>query len=946
MYRTERVFSRPYLGTLTMRSPRIVAAVAVALLFLLSGVATALYAGNAGRPADPASAGASPPNDVALTVPAAASGPAAAPDGLNSSLRNLMFGQPCNDQPDRQVSQVLDPTTGYLYEAFIGCGGIGFARSVNGGYSFQPAYQLPDTTPHLITNPDGDANDTCVSSMPFGGSGHPPPRPITCDDNASAWDPDVAVSPNGTVYVSYLEGYLDGYLPGGAPAITWSYNHGASFQGYANISTWVNGTYNDRPSLAVAPNGTVYVAWDYAPTDAVHCPPNYPENCTDDNTASGAVAPDYLNCAVTNGCAFTRGQYQIVISSSTNGGRNWSAPVNVTPLTANIQTVTAELAVSSSGTIDALLQQYPSNGSAYILGMGVETFTQSTDGGLLWTTPHILSPLNFSNQSWWVDGSLEIDRSGTLWVGFNTYISNLNESTAYAMASTDGGFSWSAPVALSHGGGSGTFLEVTVAGNGSGSGFAAWMANNTTNHYWAAYGANLYDNGTVEGPILLLSDGTGETSRSIGNTIGVTSLGGTAYAVGFTLPVYQPTFGLTQSEVFLAVPGLALPPGPVSLHIAPGAGEALLSWSEPATNATITGYLILWYLEATNVGNLTVGPTATAAIAGPLLPYVRYELTVSAVNGAGAGPAGPPVYITLISWTLFRGSLSPASGSLTFDDVLVPLSDGSYSVNASDAGHSLTASATNFSSDTLVLTGVWNATVWQNFTLSLLGSVVRGTVFPVSGSISWDAQPIEVTGGAFQVDAAGDTNHTLSASFPGFASVSVAVYVPANTTVWENLTLQPLPGTLWVTVVPASAQVWVNGDPVNLTANGSATVTLSAGSYSVRATATGYQPWLATVSVLPGQVTNLTIPLVASPPDQNPNGSGAPPTPFYVSPYFLGGLAVLLVALLLVYLLAVRARRREDRRPKPRIPIDESELERVRQLDQRTPDEHEPDPPS
>jgi hypothetical protein len=915
----------------------------LAVVALAAILATTALPGSSGIAAQPVAT--APPEragaEMRYSGPSAiqpSSAPSASSDGLNSTLRNVLIAPPCNVLPTRQVAQARDPITGYLYEAFIGCGGIGFSRSVNGGYTFQPAYQIPDSGPHLITNPDGNPNDTCVNGLPRGTI--PPPRPISCSQNASAWDPGIAVAPNGTIYVLYMIGFTDGYLPGAQPAVAWSDNDGVSFQGYANVTTWVNATYDDRPSIAVAPNGTVYVAWDYAPFDPVTCPTGVQAPC------NNGTAPDWLFCAVSNSCAFMRGQYQIVVAASSNGGRTWSAPWNVTPLQAQTQSVTVELAIAADGTLDALVQQFNSTSAPWwLLGLGVETFTQSVNGGQSWSTPQILSPLNFNNSTWWVDGSLNIDSSGTVWVGFDSLVGN-DLGTAWEMASTDGGFSWSSPIALSAGSGEGAAVSVTVAGDGTGSGFAAWMMNNTTGHPWTAWGAELYDNGTVEGPVQLLSDQAGDPVLWIGNTIGVTSLGGPAYAIGFTVAIYQPTLGNTQAEVMLAVAGLATPPGPTQVTLTPGSGEALVNWAEPATNATITGFLVEWYVEGTLIGNATASASATATLAGPLLAFVRYEVTVSAFNGAGPGTPGPSQNITLTAWTVYEGTIVPSTGTLTFDGVSVPVSDGSYSVNATYGGHSLTASATNYSPTTLVLGGGWNRTVWQNFTLALLPSVVRGSIFPATSLVTWDGAVVTLSGGAFDIAAPADTNHTLAASFPGFASVSLAIAVPANATVWENVTLRQLPGTLHLTVVPSSADVSVNGTRANLTSNGSASVVLAPGTYLVKASASGYQTWQASVTLLPGQSTNLSIPLVASSGPPPKNGSGLTAASLFLSPYFLGGLLALVVVLLAVYLLGVRARRREERRPKPIVPADESEIERTRQLNARTPDSTEADPPS
>src|SRR5215472_9464738 len=63
-----------------------------------------------------------------------------------------------------EVEQAIDGR--YVYEAWIGCLGIGFARSTNGGRTFVATKHVPDT-------------------------GH-------------LWDTARAVAPDGTVYVSYM----------------------------------------------------------------------------------------------------------------------------------------------------------------------------------------------------------------------------------------------------------------------------------------------------------------------------------------------------------------------------------------------------------------------------------------------------------------------------------------------------------------------------------------------------------------------------------------------------------------------------------------------------------------------------------------------------------------------------------------------------------------------
>jgi hypothetical protein len=75
----------------------------------------------------------------------------------------------------------------YVYELWIGCGGIGFARSANGGRSFGSPLTMPESAGQ------GYYQNTSVSGLPKFG-----------------WDPAIAVGPNGTVYASYMV-YRDDY---------------------------------------------------------------------------------------------------------------------------------------------------------------------------------------------------------------------------------------------------------------------------------------------------------------------------------------------------------------------------------------------------------------------------------------------------------------------------------------------------------------------------------------------------------------------------------------------------------------------------------------------------------------------------------------------------------------------------------------------------------------
>src|SRR5205085_574410 len=81
-----------------------------------------------------------------------------------SVVREVSAG--CSGQ-NAEVEQAADPSGRYVYEVWIGCRGIGFARSRDGGLHFGRPFRLRDSGP-------------------------------------GSWDPALAVAPDGTVYVTFM----------------------------------------------------------------------------------------------------------------------------------------------------------------------------------------------------------------------------------------------------------------------------------------------------------------------------------------------------------------------------------------------------------------------------------------------------------------------------------------------------------------------------------------------------------------------------------------------------------------------------------------------------------------------------------------------------------------------------------------------------------------------
>src|SRR5579859_1447275 len=82
-----------------------------------------------------------------------------------------------------EVEQAVDPRLDYVYEEWMGCRGIAFARSTDSGRTWGAPVSLPGTV----------------------------------GSNLNTWDPAVAVAPDGTVYASFMLSRSGQYYPVGPP---------------------------------------------------------------------------------------------------------------------------------------------------------------------------------------------------------------------------------------------------------------------------------------------------------------------------------------------------------------------------------------------------------------------------------------------------------------------------------------------------------------------------------------------------------------------------------------------------------------------------------------------------------------------------------------------------------------------------------------------------------
>ncbi|HYZ57421.1 MAG TPA: sialidase family protein [Streptosporangiaceae bacterium] len=310
-------------------------------------------------------------------------------------------------------------TPGYVYDVWIGCGGIGFARSTDHGKHFGAPMMMPRSA-------------------------------------GSSWDPSITVAPDGTVYAAYMHKANDHSYP----IVAASFDHGATFPQVSSLVPPVKGNWGDRDFIAAGRNGDVYLTWDYGPS---------------------AAKVKFL-CSSGGSCAFSAGDLNAVIQKSIDGGKTWGPITPVGPGFPRNGGYSAPLVVQPDGRVDVLYWGHYVSPRTYALHPGYEYFTSSRNGTTWPRHPLQLWPGNGSIALpvWWIDGDLARDSASNLYATWDTHTSR--EDIGWLSFSTDGGKTWSHPVRVTPDKDSAPHI-VQVAGGRAGIAYVAWQTNASPRGY-------------------------------------------------------------------------------------------------------------------------------------------------------------------------------------------------------------------------------------------------------------------------------------------------------------------------------------------------------------------------------------------------------------------------------------------------------------------------------
>jgi hypothetical protein len=427
---------------------------------------------------------------VGIPGPATSGVGSAAVSSAASVTSPIVISSGCGGQNAEVEAASAKPR--YVYAVWIGCGGIGFARSTDGGLRFQPPITVP------------------------GSAGGP------------SWDPAIAVGPTGTVYVSYM--HTSGFslqTLRNYPVVAASFDHGATFPQVSADRSGRAGNWGDRDFIAVGKTGTVYLTWDYGPS----------------------ASEVKLLCSPSGSCAYSHGDLNAVIQKSTDGGKTWGPITHLEPGFPLGGGYAAPLVVRPSGRVDVLYIGHPTSKRTRALHPGYEFFTSSKNGVTWPAHPLKLWPDKgtLSLPEWWIDGDISADAAGNLYATWDTQ--TRRGDIGWLSYSTNKGRYWSRPIRVTPDTDKAPHI-VQSAGGAAGIAYVGWQTSAPASG-WATYLRPFSISKGWLGPRIQVSRKYGNVKIWPGDTFGITVLPGPDHHLALT---WGSAVGKSQdSEIYSSV---------------------------------------------------------------------------------------------------------------------------------------------------------------------------------------------------------------------------------------------------------------------------------------------------------------------------------------------------------------------------------------------------------
>jgi hypothetical protein len=427
----------------------------------------------------------------AALAAALAAGPTALASPTYTISQSGDISSACAGQ-NAEVEQAVDPSLHYVYVDWMGCKGIGFAVSTDGGRHFGAPLSLPGSV----------------------------------GSSVNVWDPAITVAPNGTVYAAFMRAKAGDWYP----VVAASFDHGQTFPQVSALVPPVHKNWGDRDFIAVGPDGSVYVTWDYGPE---------------------RTSVTYI-CTTGGSCAFATGDLNAVVQKSTDGGKTWGPIIPVSPGFPASGGDSAPVVVEPNGRIDLLYQGYHiTNTTTYAMTPAHSYFTSSSDGGQTWSNPVLVGAdqpgLTMSLSEWWIDGAIAMDSAGNLYATWDTQ--GAHSDVGWLSFSADHGMHWSNLVRVTPDVDNAAHI-VEVAGGGAGIAYVGWLTNASPKGYSEYLREYSITGGWLTSPIRVSGTLHGALPVWPGDTFGISALpsGGVVLTWGSGVSIT----GQPKSEIFAA----------------------------------------------------------------------------------------------------------------------------------------------------------------------------------------------------------------------------------------------------------------------------------------------------------------------------------------------------------------------------------------------------------
>lgn len=330
----------------------------------------------------------------------------------------------------------------------------------------------------------------------YDGEAKPLGQPVRVNPNAgeaTAWRgdaPTVAVAPDGTVYIGWAA--RDDAAPHASTLyLSASRDGGRSFNPPSKVNDDARPGVHGMHSLAVAGDGRVYVAW-------------LDERDIQPKAADPAKAPSHMH---------TESNREVYFASSSDGGRTFSPNRKVA--TEVCPCCKTSLAVGDDGRVYAGWRQVVPGDFRHI------AVASSNDGGQTFSTPAVVSDDRWEIQGCPVSGpALSAGADGALRVLWYT-AGEAGKPGFYWSESLDGGRTFSPRRTLSEMGGRGTPVLLKDAGGGL---KAVWEGSDGTTA--VTLSASLGGDGRPSEPATLATGGALPAAAEVGGQLFVAYIGG------------------------------------------------------------------------------------------------------------------------------------------------------------------------------------------------------------------------------------------------------------------------------------------------------------------------------------------------------------------------------------------------------------------------------------